>query len=84
MSRSTVHEDASEFARIALEKMSAVLGAGRARSLLAEICERHRIAMRTADDLFRFGTELSKMGGFEAAVGALLTVRAVMRGATPP
>lgn len=70
-----------EYSEIALTKMTAVLGPTRAQSLLREICETNGITLATADELFEFGEALSRVGGFEGAVGALLTVRAIMRGA---
>jgi len=72
-----------EYAALALEKMGAVLGPARARELYTQLCERHRLTLKTADDLYRFGAALAQLGGFEGAVGALLTVRAVMNGASP-
>ncbi|MCA1664669.1 MAG: hypothetical protein LC659_10435 [Myxococcales bacterium] len=81
----TVSEtDASnDLRRLALDKMSAVLGPVRARQLLESIVADLRIELRTPDDLFRFSDALSKMGGFEGAVGAMLGVAAVIRGASP-
>lgn len=78
---STARPGLSDVRQLALQKMSAVLGEGRARSLLDEICRSENVPLATADDLFRFAAGLSKLGGFEGAVGALLSVRAVMLGA---
>lgn len=38
----------------------------------------------TADQLYAFGETVSERAGFEAAVGRLLSVAAVMRGAAGP
>ena len=71
----------SELHELALSKMSRVLGEQRAYRLASEILERLGIHLDTADDLHAFATELSKLGGFEGAVGAMLSVRALMNGA---
>lgn len=73
----------SEFHGIAFAKMSRVLGAERAQRLLSEILGALDLRLETADDLLSFANELSKRGGFEGAVGAMLSVRALMRGAGP-
>jgi hypothetical protein len=73
----------SDFDRLAFEKMAAVLGADRARQLLRSILQELGIELRTPQDLFRFSEALSRLGGFEGAVGAMLGVTAVMRGAGP-
>jgi hypothetical protein len=39
-------------------------------------------AIESADELHAFGEQLVKRGGIESAVGALLGVAAVMRGAS--
>jgi hypothetical protein len=73
-SRSELHE-------LALTKMSRVLGEERARRLASQILAHLCIELRTPDDLHAFAAELQKLGGFEGAVGAMLSVRAVMNGA---
>lgn len=78
MSEGDVEEDA--FRRLALEKMSAVLGASRAEKLLESILASTGGSLETADDLFAFATELARYGGFEGAVGGLLSVQAVLHG----
>lgn len=40
--------------------------------------------IRSADDLYAFSEQLSRRGGYEAAVGGLLGVAAVLRGASAP
>lgn len=67
---------------IALEKMSRVLGPSRAKSLMAEIQEEKQLELRSADELFEFGRALTAMGGFEGAVGSILTFKAVLLGAS--
>lgn len=78
------HAEASgELHRLAFEKMAAVLGAERARQLQQSILDDLGIELRTPQDLLRFSEALSRFGGFEGAVGAMLGVTAVMRGAGP-
>jgi hypothetical protein len=75
----------TELAQLAREKLTRVLGAARAQSVLAQTLAAARLtAIRTPDDLYLFGEQLSKQGGFEAAVGRILTVAAVIRGSTRP
>ncbi len=70
----------SEFQRLAWEKMSAVLGESRAERLLTSILSTTGGSIETADDLFAFAAELARYGGFEGAVGGLLSVQAVLHG----
>lgn len=72
----------SEFDRLAREKMTRVLGESRAAQLYAEIlAEIGRDSLESADDLLAFARALSGRGAFEGAVGAMLSVQAVMKGA---
>lgn len=77
----SAQERGCELRQLALTKMAHVLGEGRARELLASICEKEHLTLATADELFQFAGELSKLGGFEGVLGALLCVRAIMHGA---
>jgi hypothetical protein len=74
-------DTSGDIRRLALEKMSAVLGRAQAERLLAQITSGLQMELHTADDLHAFAAELTKRGGFEGAVGAMLGVRAVMLGA---
>lgn len=69
--------------RLALDKMSSVLGPDRARRLMERLLAKLGLALDTPQELMRFADELTRMGGFEGAVGAMLGVQAVMRGALP-
>lgn len=69
--------------RLALDKMSAVLGKERARQLMQQMLAKLGIELRTPQDLFQLSEEMSRLGGFEGAVGAMLGVAAVIRGASP-
>lgn len=73
----------SELEQLALDKMTSVLGAVRARKLLHQLCTSLRLELRTPEDLLRLSNEMTLLGGFEGAVGAMLGVSAVIRGASP-
>jgi hypothetical protein len=64
--------------------MTKILGERRAAQLIRRLLEEERLALATAEDLYAFGAALSKKGGIESAVGALLSTRAVMLGASGP
>lgn len=73
-----------EIRRLAVEKMSAVLGSERAQQLLQQLTTDLGVELRTPQELYAFSQRLSQLGGFEGAVGAMLGVAAVIRGATAP
>lgn len=73
---------ASEIRDLALTRMSKVLGPDRARQLMNKLLGELGIDLRSPDDLLQFADALSRLGGFEGAVGAMLGVTAVLRGAT--
>lgn len=75
--------DETEFHVVAREKMTRVLGTGLGLRLLSEILARQENDLATADDLHRFATELARRPAFEGAVGGMLQVTALMRGASP-
>ncbi len=72
---------AGKLHELALTKMTRILGEQRAHRLMVQILASLDIELRSADELLRFSEELSKLGGFEGAVGAMLSVQAVMHGA---
>ncbi len=72
---------ASELHGLAFTKMANVLGEERARILLERHLAELGIELRTPQDLLRLSESLTQMGGIEAAVGAMLGVAAVLRGA---
>lgn|GEM_PF-995388 len=76
-------DPASELRRFALGKMSNILGPDRARVLLNRLIDELGIALETPQELLQLSERMSQLGGFEAAVGAMLGVAAVLRGATP-
>ncbi|MEO7329870.1 MAG: hypothetical protein ABI193_14930 [Minicystis sp.] len=77
-----VQETLSVFSELALSKLTHVLGDERGRRVFHETLIRSGLTdLRTADDLFAFAQHLSRSTGFEAAVGGLLSVAALLRGA---
>lgn len=69
-------------AQLTRDKLVKVLGSEKAGRVEREVLE--EIGLRelsTADDLLRFARALEKRGGFESALGAMLSVQAVLRGA---
>lgn len=69
-------------ASIALEKLTRVFGTERAQAIYgAMLAEAGLADLRSPDDLFAFAAQLSRRGGIEAAVGGLLSVASVLRGA---
>jgi hypothetical protein len=69
--------------RLALEKVGRILGPARASNLLTSFLSSWppRDRLQSPEDLYAFGRSLSEMQGMEQAVGALLTVQAVILGA---
>ncbi|MEJ7597563.1 MAG: hypothetical protein WKG01_06600 [Kofleriaceae bacterium] len=61
--------------------MTRILGEKRAHLIMGQLLSTLGVELRDADELFEFANELSKLGGFEGAVGAMLSVQAVMHGA---
>lgn len=69
-------------AELAMQKLARVLGEENARRVHDETMRDAGIAaIATADDLHTFAQALISRGGMEAAVGGLLSVAAVVRGA---
>jgi hypothetical protein len=79
----SVEHPSPTHAEFALEKLTRVLGRERALRIYRDTLAGAGLAdIRTADDLHAFGQHLSTCGGFEAAVGGMLSVAALLRGAT--
>ncbi len=67
----------------ALEKLTRVLGADKGTRVYFDVLSEAKLAeVHTPDDLYVFSECLSRRGGFEAAVGGMLGVAAVLRGAS--
>lgn len=67
---------------VALQKLSRVFGAERGRTLLEEATTTAGLKrIDNADDLMKVARALETRGGLERAVGAMLSVQAVMMGA---
>lgn len=76
-------DDAAHWDRVALAKLSAVLGEARAAEVFASVLrELSLTTLGSADDLYAFAQHVSKKEGFVGALGALLSVHAVIHGAT--
>lgn len=74
--------DAPSFEMFVHEKLARIFGEKRARELVRVTLRDAQIpALKTAEDLLHFGRFLERRGGFEGAVGAMLTVHAVLKGA---
>ena len=73
----------TELHQFTLAKMTRVLGPDRAGQVLARLLEELALELRTPQDLSRLAEAMTRLGGFEGAVGAMLGVAAVLRGAAP-
>jgi len=72
----------AELQALALEKMTKILGEDKGRDLFGSVLtELGMERIRTADDLYRFSTALSRHGTMEKAVGAILGFNALKKGA---
>ncbi|MDP3220422.1 MAG: hypothetical protein Q8S73_40385 [Deltaproteobacteria bacterium] len=81
--RSSVRPAAPGLPDLALDKLTRVLGAEKGRRVYGDVLSDAGLTeILTADDLYVFSEHLSRLGGFEAAVGGLLGVDAVLRGAS--
>jgi hypothetical protein len=75
-------EHAEDLATLALARLTKVLGPDAGRRVFDETLTAAGLSsLATADDLYAFAGALSARGGFEGALGGLLAVAAVMRGA---
>lgn len=71
-----------DYDTLAREKLTRILGDVVGARIYAETLVAMKLnGLHTADELYAFGEKLTARGGFEAAVGRLLGVAAVMRGA---
>lgn len=68
---------------LAWAKMARVLGSDRATQLLRQLTGELGTDLRTPDDLLALADRMKRMHGFEGAVGGMLGVAAVLRGAGP-
>jgi hypothetical protein len=73
----------TELYQLALAKTSKVLGPDHAKQLMDQLLKELGIDLQTPNDLLRLSEVMSHRPGFEGAVGAMLGVAAVLRGATP-
>lgn len=68
---------------LAWAKMARVLGADRATQLLSQLTSEMGIELSTPDELLALAERMKRLHGFEGAVGGMLGVAAVLRGAAP-
>lgn len=73
--------DATDLREFTIAKIARVLGRARAQTILDELLVQLDMELNTPADLLRVGEAMTRLGGFEGAVGAMLTVAAVLRGA---
>lgn len=71
----------SELYELAVQKAAAVLGMDRATRLIDRLLAELELELQLPRDLLSLSQAMTKLGGFEGAVGAMLGVVAVMRGA---
>lgn len=71
-----------DLSRVALERLARVLGAERAARLFPEVLSEASLSgIQTAQDLYTFGETLARRSGYEAAIGRLISIAAIVRGA---
>jgi hypothetical protein len=74
----------SELDELALGKLTRVLGESGGQRVFDEtLADVGLTKIGSANDLYVFAGALTRRSGFEGAVGGLLSVAAVMRGASP-
>lgn len=75
---------ATRWNEVAIAKLSNVLGSAQGEEVYVETLRALVLdTLGSADDLFRFAQLVKERDGFAGAVGALLSVHAVMHGAKP-
>jgi hypothetical protein len=80
----TVAAETMDWNAFALEKLRGVLGEQKARATMELALRQAGLPfMSSAADLYLFAQQLSTMDGFVKAVGGMLSLQAVMRGARP-
>jgi hypothetical protein len=73
----------TEWDEIAASKLARVVGGVAAEEVrLRVLGELGMVRLESVDDLYRFARALAQQGGFAGAVGGLLSVHAVMHGAS--
>lgn len=72
-----------ELYELAMHKAAAVLGCDRARRVIDRLLRDLGVELHAPRDLLALSEAMTQLGGFEGAVGAMLGVVAVMRGASP-
>ncbi len=71
-----------DFSALALSKLTRILGDQRGAWLYDQIVASMKVdRLSTPEDLYAFAAHLSARGGMDGAVGGMLSVAAVLRGA---
>ena len=80
----TVAPDTMDWNAFAFEKLRGVLGEPKARATMTFALSQAGLeSIGSAADLYRFAQQLSDMDGFVKAVGGMVSLQAVLRGARP-
>ena len=80
----TVAPETMDWNAFALEKLSGVLGDQKARGTMDLALRQAGLpSISSAADLYLVAQQLAAMDGFVRAVGGMLSLQAVMRGARP-
>jgi hypothetical protein len=72
----------TDWTAVARTKLVTVLGPAKGETMLAHVLQALGTdVLRSADDLYRFAQVLATQSGFAGAVGEMLSVHALLRGA---
>lgn len=75
--------NATSWDKVAREKLCSVLGREHGEAVMAQVMKQLGLTtLATPDDLYRFAQHVAQLDGFTAAVGALLSLHAIMHGAS--
>jgi hypothetical protein len=80
----TAAPETMDWNAFAFEKLNGVLGEQKARRTMELALRQAGLqSMTSAADLYSFAQQLAGMDGFVRAIGGMLSLQAVMRGARP-
>jgi hypothetical protein len=75
--------NATSWDKVARDKLCSVLGREQGEAVMAQVLKQIGLtSLATPDELHRFAQHVARLDGFIAAVGALLSLHAVMHGAS--
>lgn len=73
----------SEYMDLARTKLEKVLGAEEGRAMFSRTLRESSLeSINSPDDLYTFSQQLAKQSGFASAIAAMLSLTAVLRGAS--